>query len=804
MVNKEELLPDKANRRCPLHPKEILELLGIHARNSDRFLESLPFSLNDITAGSENELQAVVEGMNNNVDLPITIERSNYFSSIRKRAASGEAPKGVITDLEKFLNENTENVWENSWVRFPRRTLCQFANSVFTIDLRANKNDPCAGLRTDADQFIFYEYGEEFIRIPVSYLLKLSLADAIGSKGAIPKLVRRTGERVLRHFLNDNISPETFSLYVVPLRPDTGMGRAIARETSKRYLLTQLLTMYANNKFLLQARGQNVKIYFSARPPIRQKRLNKIIPDSFYRELFINPCLSGWNVGEAKYNYMHLCHQVLSRSLRTAMGKLHKANIIASYTAVLSNTSNISLANNGTHLSLGSVRLSSYLREDVSGFARLYEKHLGDLVIKIVEHFLPLFVGTYSAAPYRMDFTDFRPEKALGFLPHELDCMHLQMIWRKWKKKAHVKFLGKPITPFGPPWLGRTIRNILRLKGDFVPDFRLVDYFMSLLSTDRSPVLDGTLGNDARLKKDLADLEIFDVRMSSYLLYRLREFNTMGFSGFEGRYYSLFLSLEDDMGRAADLQTLVNALAFKYIAEGDVTHFHIPDDPTIESERRQIFFGAAIGIPTFYILKNTSNLFLKKIVTQTNMIHHSRRFPGYLQICHVEYCRALAKILQKDAVDLIEMLNLKETMEDLQQRLENPGRYSVTGKLTREILNELNAHSPIDIMANEFNLAAERYYRDSLRKHHVAESFRILKEDFDKRCATSSCDEANDHQEAIQDILQNRNMQKFLTAVRNDVMNEVASEDDLRRLIHLMLINIDYDMRQTEMVKNIS
>lgn len=258
------------------------------------------------------------------------------------------------------------------------------------------------------------------------------------------------------------------------------------------------------------------------------------------------------------------------------------------------------------------------------------------------------------------------------------------------------------------------------------------------------------------------------------------------------------------MGRAADLQTLVNALAFKYIAEGDVTHFHIPDDPTIESERRQIFFGAAIGIPTFYILKNTSNLFLKKIVTQTNMIHHSRRFPGYLQICHVEYCRALAKILQKDAVDLIEMLNLKETMEDLQQRLENPGRYSVTGKLTREILNELNAHSPIDIMANEFNLAAERYYRDSLRKHHVAESFRILKEDFDKRCATSSCDEANDHQEAIQDILQNRNMQKFLTAVRNDVMNEVASEDDLRRLIHLMLINIDYDMRQTEMVKNIS
>jgi len=159
MVNREELLPNKANRSCPRYSKEILELLGIHGRDSDRFLESLPFSLNDITAGSENELQAVGEGTNNNVDLPIAIERSDGFRSIKKRAASGETPKGVMTDLEKFLNENTENVWENSCVRFPRSTLCQFANTVFTVDLRANKKDPCGGLRTDADKFIFHENG---------------------------------------------------------------------------------------------------------------------------------------------------------------------------------------------------------------------------------------------------------------------------------------------------------------------------------------------------------------------------------------------------------------------------------------------------------------------------------------------------------------------------------------------------------------------------------------------------------------------------------------------------------------------
>ena len=527
-------------RRSLQEPRQILKYLSIEAGLSDRFLEDLPFSVNDATAGSENELQTIVEGKKHNVDLPITIEQSNYFRNIIKRAAAGDAPKTVITDLEKFLNDNTENVWENSWVRFPRRVLCQFASAVFNGDLRSDKKDPYSEPRADIHKFIFYENGEEFVRIPVSYLLKLSLADVIGSQSAIPGIARQSGERFMHHFLNDNTSPETFSFHVTPLRQETGMGKAIARETSKRYLLTQLLAMYANEKFLLRASGQVVKVYFSTHPPIRQKKLNEIISDSFYRELFINPCLSGWDTGEAKYNYMHLCHQVLSRSQLNAVAKLREADIITNNLVVLPNTSNISLANNGTHISLGSIKLSNYLQDKSSGFSKAHEKYLGDLVIKMVEHFLPLFVGTYSAAPYRLDFTDFQPEKALGFLPHELDYTHLRMLWRRWKKKANLKFLGRPITPFGPIWLDKLISTVFQLKGDFVPDFRLIDYFVALLSTDQSPALNGMIGNGTRLKKDLSDLGVFDTKMPPYLLYRLREFETMGFSGFEGRYYSLF------------------------------------------------------------------------------------------------------------------------------------------------------------------------------------------------------------------------------------------------------------------------
>jgi len=111
------------------------------------------------------------------------------------------------------------------------------------------------------------------------------------------------------------------------------------------------------------------------------------------------------------------------------------------------------------------------------------------------------------------------------------------------------------------------------------------------MSTNESPALDGKLGNTDRLKKDLSDLGVFDEKMAPYFLYRLREYSKMGFSGFEGRHYSLFGNLETDMAIAINLQLLVTALAYKLVLLGKVSHRHIPDDPFVESERTQIFFG---------------------------------------------------------------------------------------------------------------------------------------------------------------------------------------------------------------------
>ncbi|RQW85492.1 MAG: hypothetical protein EHM79_11720, partial [Geobacter sp.] len=445
-------------------------------------LENLPFARNDTTVGTETELQVAVYGSRFDVDLPRTIESSNYFANAIRRAATGDLPRKRVTDIERYLSDNRDEVWENSWVRFGRDVLCTYANQILESDLRADKSSPDSVNRTDSGRFLFSDSdGRPMVRIPVSYLVKLAMAQYLGSRKNLPFLLRATAERLMGHYLNDNTSPETFSFHVIPLREKTGMGLAVAREASKRMLLTQLLVMYANRSFGLKESGQTASVYLAPNPPQRQKALNEHISDSFYRDLFMSPCLSGWDQGEEKYRYMRLCHKVLSRSQLNAVAKLKHAGIILNNLVVLPNTSNVSLANNGTHVSLGSRRLTAAIAAGTADYGEAEEKYLGDLVIKITEHFLPLFVGTYSAAPYRLDYAGFHPEKALGFLAHELDYSQLRILWRMWKAKAKIRICAAPVTPFGPEWLDRLISRVFNLKGDFVHDFRLLDYLVCLL-----------------------------------------------------------------------------------------------------------------------------------------------------------------------------------------------------------------------------------------------------------------------------------------------------------------------------------
>ncbi|MBU0481906.1 MAG: hypothetical protein KKG47_12475 [Proteobacteria bacterium] len=761
---------------------ELDECLRILECNPDD-LSSLPYVNRDVTAGTENEMQVAVKGSREKVDLPRTILESTYYANMKRRTRSGDTPRAGIRSLGRYLDDHSEEIWENSWVRFPRCLLNEYSQTILRADLQADKNDPRSSLREDAARFTLFENGEHWLRIPISYLLKLSLADIIGTEAG--EAFEVTGKRLLSHFLNDNTSPETFSFHVVHGPERGGVGQNVARETAKRFLMSSLLLDYANKKFKLEKNGQKALLFFSPHPPIRQRMLNENISDAFYRELFMSPCLSGWDKGEAKHEYMSLCHQVLSRSHLNAVMKLREAGIIANNLVVLPNTSNVSLANNGTHVSLGSRRLTE-LSGKFGGLTPAHEKQLGDMSAKIIEHFLPLFVGTYSAAPYRLDFEDFHPEKVLGYLPHQLDFTHLRMIWRRWKKKAKNNFFGHHLTPFGPNAFDRFIGRSFGLKGDYVPDFRLVDYPVSLLSTEANSSQNGRLGNEQLLKNDLDSLGVFDKRMSLYQLVKLREFAVMGFSGYEARYYSLFYDFTD-LSEAVNLQTLLGALSYKYMVSDNWRPGDIPSTPEIESERRQIIFGTALGIPTFFVHKDTGNLFLKRILAKVKLTRSSRRYPGYLRVHNAEYRLALVELILEDAKELIEIMGLEQTLVDLKTRLKN-SEYTALGKIEHGIMGSFKKRTkPLDLTAHEFNREAERYYREDLRVRHLIESWGYFAEDL-RAIVEGRIPVGLEQRDEIDRFCGGRTLDEALELRKKQVASGMVDEDIALNLVRLMLL----------------
>ena len=95
----------------------------------------------------------------------------------------------------------------------------------------------------------------------------------------------------------------------------------------------------------------------------------------------------------------------------------------------------------------------------------------------------------------------------------------------------------------------------------------------------------------------------------------------------------------------------------------------------------------------------------------------------------VEYQRALVELLREDAADLVESLGVADTLADFERRLEEPELHGAAGRLTAGILDKLGARDPLRVPAREFNLAAEGYYRDDLRRTQLRDALGELAAD---------------------------------------------------------------------------
>ena len=97
------------------------------ARRAEHFRQQIlhadrqhPFSGIDTTVGVENEFQVAVEGKRSDVDLTIAVVESNYYRNLTLRARRGDLSPHLLNELNGFLDDQQNRIWENSWVRFPR------------------------------------------------------------------------------------------------------------------------------------------------------------------------------------------------------------------------------------------------------------------------------------------------------------------------------------------------------------------------------------------------------------------------------------------------------------------------------------------------------------------------------------------------------------------------------------------------------------------------------------------------------------------------------------------------------------
>jgi hypothetical protein len=117
--------------------------------------------------------------------------------------------------------------------------------------------------------------------------------------------------------------------------------------------------------------------------------------------------------------------------------------------------------------------------------------------------------------------------------------------------------------------------------------------------------------------------------------------------------------------------------------------------------------------------------------------------------------------------------------------------------LTKGILDKVGTGNPLAISAYEFNSTAEEFYREDLKRRHIAEGFQMLRLDFAKIDSWQSW-RSGKYNKTLWKILKGRGAEEYLRINKKDVLNGDASVTVLKTLLHLMLLTIHQNMEQAD------
>ncbi len=101
------------------------------------------------------------------------------------------------------------------------------------------------------------------------------------------------------------------------------------------------------------------------------------------------------------------------------------------------------------------------------------------------------------------------------------------------------------------------------------------------------------------------------------------------------------------------------------------------------------------------------------------------------------------------------------------------------------------------LSAEAFNTAAERYYRETLRRRHTTEALDLLAEDLQTLHSYAILGRA-DFREALASVLGSEGPADFFERVRQRVVREEADPEELLTLIRLTLLTVCIDLHRAD------
>jgi len=185
---------------------------------------------------------------------------------------------------------------------------------------------------------------------------------------------------------------------------------------------------------------------------------------------------------------------------------------------------------------------------------------------------------------------------------------------------------------------------------------------------------------------------------------------------------------------------------------------------------------------------------LRRILRRCTRTRSSWRHPDYLRVSIRDYRSALLAYLEETAQEAIDALAAGDLLQDLRARLKDP-KLQASQRLTQAALAGTDESDVMRLDAGEFNRAAEKYYRETLRVSQIEEAYRYLRED----TLAAQRQDDTDLRFMMRCGVRVQDPVRFLDSIGERLLGDNLTVNEIASVLNLLLVFTEREARHSKM-----